>query len=99
VETTTIDIFVTMKSRPEITMFDWLRLVEELNFAMGEAVAGADWNSFQIYGSSSDAFESLPRVCYQGKVSKDALEGLREYLSKHRDWLLPVGIYIATEVR
>jgi uncharacterized membrane protein len=88
-----------MKAAPEITMFDWLRLVEELNYAMDQAVGLENWDDFHIYGSSSDGFELLPQVCYQARVTQDALNGLREYIQKQGSWLLPVGIYVAAEVK
>lgn len=80
-------------------MFDWLRMVEELNYALDQAVRQEEWNDFHIYGSSSDAFELLPQVCYQARVTNAALKGLREYILKQGSWLLPVGIHIAVEVK
>jgi hypothetical protein len=97
--TDTINIFVTMKALPEVTMFDWLRLVEELNYAMDQAVSSDNWDSFHIYGSSSDAFERLPQICYQARISTAALNGLREYLLKQGSWLIPVEIFIGMAVK
>jgi len=94
----TVQVFVTMKARPETTMFDWLRMVEELNFAMSNAIDEENWNSFHIYGSSSDAFEKLPQVCHQARMTYASMNGLREYLAKQTDWLLPVGIHVAARL-
>jgi hypothetical protein len=93
-----VDIFVTMKATPRVTMFDWLRLVEELNYAMDNAVSQENWDSFHVYGSSSDAFERLPQVCYQATVTIQALGDLRSYIEQQGDWIIPVGIHVTTKV-
>lgn len=88
-----------MKALPEITLFDWLRLVEELTHAMDQAVSLDNWDHFHVYGSSSDGFELLPQLCFQARVTPAALNELREYIQKQGPWLLPIGIHVATEVQ
>lgn len=79
-------------------MFDWARMVEEVNYAMSEAVSIIDWHKFNIYGPNTTGFDAKPSVCFEARVTSAALNGLREYIAAQGAWLLPVGIHVAAEL-
>lgn len=87
-------IFLTMRAKPETTMFDWLRMVAELEHAVTEAVDADDWESVHIYGPNSNGFEHIPEICIQAIMTEELFDGMCEYIEKQGDWILPTTSYL-----
>lgn len=89
-----IRVFITMHSKPEMSIFDWERHIEELQAALPRHVREEDWSETFQYGPNSGGFSS-PVLCIETKITKQELWKMSEALTQAMPWMsVPIRIFL-----
>jgi hypothetical protein len=92
-----VRLFITMNSRPDMSLFDWDRQVEELLAAVSALVPLRSWSGLRVYGPHNDRF-GLPGVTVELAAPISDLEGWIKDVESQKTWIdLPVNVYLVTK--
>lgn len=92
------DVFITIHSTSNMTIFDWERHIEEVQAALVVAIPGNEWGKVHVYGPNTGGF-SPPAMCIRATMNPAQAAKFLRTLAEAAPWLsVPVQVHAVTAI-